>query len=144
VLYKLFFTPTTITIKNMYTYPLSTANIISHLPDTGLPRCFVVETSNFAVAAFLIERDRTTEKTLNVYSNNEIVSRYILYKYFSLNFNKLKTILILQLKVYTFYLLQKKVILKSFTFHQATFRVPPFEKLSLARCRLPLLCRRLP
>jgi hypothetical protein len=49
-----FYSRTTIKIKNMYTYTLSTSNIISHLPDNGLPRCFAVETSSFAVAAFLI------------------------------------------------------------------------------------------
>jgi len=52
--FQTFFSLTTITIKNMYTYPLSTENIFSHLPDTSLPRYFAAETSNFAIAAFLI------------------------------------------------------------------------------------------
>ena len=57
-------TLTTVTIQNMYTYhchntkhvglPLGTANINVYFQDSGLPECFAVETSNFAVAASLI------------------------------------------------------------------------------------------
>jgi len=34
--------------------PLGTVNINAYFQDTGLPECFAVEASNFAVAAFLI------------------------------------------------------------------------------------------
>jgi hypothetical protein len=43
-----------------------------------------------------------TEESLYLYSNNEMVSWYTLYKYFSLHFNTFKTILIPQLTFLNF------------------------------------------
>ena len=60
-------THTTVTIQNMYTYhchntkhvhiPLSTTNFNAYFQDTGLARCFHVETSDLAVTTFLIQQD---------------------------------------------------------------------------------------
>ena len=40
--------------KKHASVPLGTANINAYFQDIGLPGCFAVETSDFAVAAFLI------------------------------------------------------------------------------------------
>jgi hypothetical protein len=57
----------------MYTYhchntkhvhvPLGIASITACFQDTDLPESFAVETSNFAVAALLIQRHLTTKKS---------------------------------------------------------------------------------
>jgi hypothetical protein len=47
--------------------PLGTANINAYFQDISLPGCFTVETSNFAVAAFLVQHDETIGEFLLIF-----------------------------------------------------------------------------
>ena len=75
----------------------STANINTYSQDTCLPGCFAVETSDFVFATFPIWRYYRTEDSPYLYSNNDTVSWYALYKWCSWHFHTFKTILILKL-----------------------------------------------
>ena len=105
-------TPTAVTIKNMYTYRchntnmytchsnakhVETANIIVYFRDTFLQTCQTAKQQRCGNLKFrscyISNLTRLVDRSLYSYSNNETVSRYALYKSFSLHFNTFKTIL---------------------------------------------------
>jgi hypothetical protein len=118
MLFEIFLSRTTMTIKFHVPISLRTIDIKACFQDAGLLGCFCVESSNFAVATFLIEHCRRKKESLYLYLKNEVL--VALCKGFSVNFNTFK---IVQLTFINFN--YKKKIPKCITYHQVTVRVIP-------------------